>query len=111
MDNELAPNGAFWCLDLQTMPADRVERLLGDMGYEVVLVYETFEGPGGEGHQVDAPPQGSGITTAFFRAPDIVDVRLAPEAEIERLRLDAGTPTQGSDVPVWAPGCGGISSR
>ncbi len=105
MDNELAPNGAFWCLDLHTMPADRAGRLLEDMGYEVVWVYQTFEGPGGEGRQVDTPPQGSGITTAFFRAPDVVDIRLAPEADVERLRVQAGTPTQGSNVPAWAPAC------
>lgn len=105
MDNELAPNGAFWCLDLHAMPADRAGRLLEDMGYEVAWVYETFKGPGGEGHQVDAPPQGSGITTAFLRTPDVVDVRLASEAEVERLRLQAGTPTQESNVPVWAPAC------
>lgn len=105
MDNELAPNGAFWCLGLQNMPADRAGRTLEDMGYEVVWVYKTFEAPGGEGHKVEAPPPGSGITTAFFRAPDVVDVRLAPEAEVEWLRLQAGTPTQGSRVPPWAPAC------
>ena len=110
MDNELAPTGAFWCLGLENQPPERSGRMLEGMGYEVVWVYETFEDPGGEGSEVDAPPRGSGITTAFFRAPDVVDIRLAPEAEIERLRLDAGTPTRGSDVPVWAPECGGASS-
>lgn len=105
MDNELAPNGAFWCMDLHTMAADRAGRLLQDMGHEVVWIHETFEGPGGEGHQVEAPPEGSGITTAFFRAPRVVDIRLAPEAEVQRMRLQAGTPTQGGAAPDWAPAC------
>ena len=110
MDNELAPNGTFWCLGLEDLPPERSGRMLEGMGYEVVWVYETFEGPGGEGSEVDAPPQGSGITTAFFRAPDVVDIRLAPEAQVERLRLAAGTPIPGDDVPGWAPRCEGSSS-
>jgi len=105
MDNELAPSGAFWCLHLEDMQPERTGKVLEDLGYEVVWVYDTFETPEGESRTVDDPPPASGITTAWFRSPSVVDVHLAPQAEVEELRLGEGTPTEGADVPAWTPDC------
>jgi hypothetical protein len=105
MDNELAPNGAFWCLHLEEMQPEQAGRVLEDLGYEVVWVYETFETPQGESRSVDEPPSGSGITTARFRSPSVVDVRLAPQAVLDELRLGEGTLPDGADAPSWAPEC------
>lgn len=105
MDNELAPNGAFWCLRLEDMQPERAGRVLEDLGYELVWVYDTFETPWGESRMVDEPPPASEITATRFRSPSVVDVRLAPQPAVEELRLAEGTPTDGADVPSWAPDC------
>lgn len=107
MDNELAPNGAFWCLRLLEVQPEEARSVLEELGYEVAWVHETFETPEGESRMVREPPPESGITTAWFRTPSVVDLRLAPRAEVEALRLVAGTPSDRADTPAWAPDCKG----
>ncbi|HVF52358.1 MAG TPA: hypothetical protein VNC78_02000 [Actinomycetota bacterium] len=102
-DNELAPSGALYCLRLEDKTPTEAGPLLRNLGYEIIWVHEADK----TSSEVASPPAGSMITFAFFRGPDVVDVRTAEPAMAERYKAAGGTPSQEhprSSAP-WAPDC------
>lgn len=104
--DELAPVGAFYCLHLERMAPEEAGRELAALGYRVIWVYETHA----ESHPVAEPPKGSAITSAGFRTPEVVDVRLASTEQAAEIRNIMGTPNSNSIIPAWAPSCIGAGS-
>jgi hypothetical protein len=99
-DNELAPNGAFWCSRLDEKSPHRAGRTLEGLGYDVVWVLDragTFEG---DVQYVEEPPDRSAITWISFLRPEVVEVRMVPAALASSERA-----AWQDHTPAWAPDC------
>jgi hypothetical protein len=100
MDNELAPDGAFWCLQLDRMPPEQAIRAVKGLGYDVVLVLDTPA----RSDELEGLPPSARLTAAWFRSPKLVDLRFATE-HVDEYRSAEGTPNEGDPVPPWSPPC------
>ena len=105
MDNELAPDGAFWCLHLEQRTPGQAGVMLEGMGYDVVWILDTFDAPGGNSRIVQTPPEDFAVVIASFSRPQVIRLHLASLREAERLRRQVGTPTGDTPIPDWAPEC------
>ncbi|HEV3472805.1 MAG TPA: hypothetical protein VG408_06315 [Actinomycetota bacterium] len=101
--NDLAPSGALYCYRLEEKTPPEADRLLRDLGYDVVWVHEVDNYSG----ETEMPPEGAEITWAFFRGPKTVDMRTTTPEKAEHHRVVEGTPSDQhprSSAP-WAPTC------
>lgn len=99
--NELAPSGALYCMRLENLPFDEVERRLTAAGYDVRWTYDPrdTDAAGEESRRVASPPPGTAVTTAYIFEPGVVDLRVSPDQDVDRYRKMMGTPTATTGRP------------
>lgn len=71
--NELREHGALHCLGLPEMSPQQAEEVLSTHGYELIWVYDDGEHPN--------PPLTGKVYWAYFRTPNLVDIRVDTEGE------------------------------
>ena len=91
--NALGPGSSLFCLALERMTPKQAEVSLSALGYRSVWMFEGNS----RADEVHAPPVGSVINWAWFRSPDLVDIRLSSRADSRAFREAEGTPTGSVD--------------